>query len=501
MRSKGSEDMRRLSSPHILIALLAVLSALLYLAYAVHYGFLGFPLDDAWIHQTYARHLALYRQLAYNPGEPSVGSTSPLWTLLLAPGYFLPVDHRLWAYLLGGVFLTLTGWTIHRLSNVVFPKDPVSPLLTGAFCIFEWHLAWAAFSGMETILFVFLSLLAMERHLSGERPFVTGLIVGLLTLARPEGTMLFLLLMLDILWRREVGKRALAWRKAGIATALLLLGFFLSVAPYVAFNLAITGQVFPNTFYAKQAEYRDIIANLPLWTRWARVVAVTAVGAQVLLIPGALYAACKMVKLRRGRALLPLAWWFLLVTVYAVRLPVTYQHGRYLIPTIPILILYGIWGTRNLSWLPRIARQVLLISTPLLLVIFWVRGAEQYAVDVRIIDSELATTGRWLGENTAPQALVAAHDIGAIGYFSERALVDTAGLVSPEVIPFIRDEERLLAYLEEKKVDYVVIFPSWYPWMANSPSLQAIYRSTSPWIVEAGGDNIVVYETLWNHSP
>lgn len=489
--------MKRVPWPLVLILCLVILSTLLYLGYSLHYGFVGFPLDDAWIHQTYARNVALHHQFAYNLGEPSAGSTSPLWTLLLAPGYLVPGDYRLWTYLLGAALLALTGWTIRRLSNRLFPEDTVSPTLTAVFCILEWHLAWAAFSGMETILFVFLSLLALERHLAGERPIITGCIAGLLTLTRPEGAMLWLLLLLDTLTTRWRGDQSASWPNVARRLTLLLLGFAILMAPYCAFNLSTTGQVFPNTFYAKQAEYREIIRNLPLWARWTRVAGVTLVGAQVLLVPGCLYAVFRIVRSRRSDALLPLVWWFSLVTAYAVRLPVAYQHGRYLIPGIPIVILYGVWGTRNLYPLPRIVRRVLLISIPLLLAIFWLRGAQQYATDVRIIDSELAATGRWLRDNTPSDALVGAHDIGAIGYFSGRALVDTAGLVNPEVVSFIRDEERILAFLEDQGVDYIAIFPSWYPQIARSPRLRVVHRSASPWIVRAGGDNIAVYETPW----
>ncbi len=47
-------------------------------AYARAAGGAGFPLDDAWIHQVYARNLALHGQWAFVLGQPSAGSTSPL---------------------------------------------------------------------------------------------------------------------------------------------------------------------------------------------------------------------------------------------------------------------------------------------------------------------------------------------------------------------------------------------------------------------------------------
>ncbi|MFQ5945561.1 MAG: hypothetical protein ACE5NC_04845, partial [Anaerolineae bacterium] len=120
-----------------------------------------------------------------------------------------------------------------------------------------------------------------------------------------------------------------------------------------------------------------------------------------------------------------------------------------------------------------------------------------YAEDIRIIDTELVAAGRWLATETPAPAVVGTHDIGAIGYFSRRHLVDTAGLISPEVIPFIRDEPQLLKFLEQNGVSYFVTFPSWYPQLVRDPRLVPVYRSPYPWSLAAGGDQVVIYETHW----
>ena len=96
-----------------------------------------------------------------------------------------------------------------------------------------------------------------------------------------------------------------------------------------------------------------------------------------------------------------------------------------------------------------------------------------------------------MAEYTEPGALVGAHDIGALGYFGGRQLVDLAGLVSPEVIPFIRDEQRLALFLDELEADYLVTFPGWYPQLARKGSL--IYNSNSAFSPEMGGENMAVY--------
>jgi len=492
--------------------LLSALSAALYLGWTAASGRLGFPLDDGWIHQTYARNLAQTGQLAYVSGQSSAGSTAPLWTVLLSVGYLLRLDYRLWTYLLGAVFLALTALTTYRLAHRLFPDQPWAAPLTGLLCALEWHLAWAAFSGMETILFTWLVLQLMEWQLSiRDSGFVVaGIAAGLLTLTRPEGLLLVGLVGLALLWR--------AWEEARWRGVLAVSGYGLAfaavVSPWLIFNLRVSGQPFPNTFYAKQAEYIALL-SLPIWTRLGRVVTPTLTGAQFLLIPGFLYLIFSPLIPRIPNpesrftfhlSPLPLLWCFLTLLVYALRLPVNYQHGRYLIPTIPVLILYGTGGTLRLLrsastrmtlW---VVSRSLLLATLVLLLAFWVRGARVYADDTAFIEGEMVAVAHWLNTNTEPDALIAVHDIGAVGYFAQRPLLDLAGLITPEVVPFIADEGRLLAFMAERGTDYVIFFPDWsdaYRRMASDPQLHPVYSTGYVWTQNQGHENMVVFKAEW----
>jgi hypothetical protein len=123
---------------------------------------------------------------------------------------------------------------------------------------------------------------------------------------------------------------------------------------------------------------------------------------------------------------------------------------------------------------------------------FWIIGARVYARDVAIIESEMVAAARWVAANTPADALVAAHDIGGLGYFAQRDLIDLAGLISPEVVPFIRDEPRLAEYLDSRQTEYLVTFPAWYPYLAQQgPLLFTTLGEFSPAI---GGENMAVYQ-------
>ena len=523
-----------------ILTVVSVLSSVFYLVYAWSHGLVGFPLDDAWIHQTYARNLAQTGQLAYLPGQPSAGSTSPSWSFILSVAYMLKIDFYLWTYLIGCLALAATACLAYRLflrlgkrgervaakiGRPIGMRHLRAAIFAGLLCAVEWHLVWASVSGMETILFTALSLGLLEYYFShiaavcgppGEpvsvqkeqaivRAIGIGLLAGVLVLTRPEGVVLagmVLLAMVGVPWpstREELRLRLVTAGVAGVAMAAVL-------SPYVAFNLRTSGTILPNTFYAKQAEYQT---ELPIWTRLWQVLSPTLAGAQALLVPGFVYSIYYLVSRPRGRrnwpALVPIVWWLAILGLYAVRLPVNYQHGRYTIPSIPLLILYGVWGTAEIinphssRLLVRVVSRALPIAIAVLALLFWWRGASAYYNDVGFIEGEMVAVTRWLEEQTAPGDLIAVHDIGAIGYLTDRPLLDLAGLISPEVIPFIADAGQLADWMAARGAAYAVFFPDFsptYAQLAADPRFQRLYCADHAWTRQMGQHNLCVYRLL-----
>jgi hypothetical protein len=93
--------------------------------------------------------------------------------------------------------------------------------------------------------------------------------------------------------------------------------------------------------------------------------------------------------------------------------------------------------------------------------------------------------------NIAEGEVIAAHDIGALGYFDNHALIDLAGLVSPEVIPIIRDEAALASYLSEKDVSYFIAFPDFYPLL--STGAEKVFSTEGDFAPLFGRENMAVY--------
>jgi hypothetical protein len=450
----------------------------------------GFPLDDAWIHQTYARNLALRGEWAFIPGKVSGGSTSPLWSALLAPGFWVRLGPLVWAYLLGTAALwglAMTGeMTVRKLAPAYSPRFPWA----GTAIALEWHLTWAAVSGMETLLYAMLAGLVLFLVISNSRKyFGLGLLAGLTVWIRPDGLTLLgpagFALLLSL---RD-------WRSRLRGLLQLFLGFGSVFALYLLFNLVVTDSPWPNTFYAKQAEYA-VYLQKPFLERLGAEALQPMIGAGIILLAGFLLVLIKAIRKREWGTLAAILWLAGFLGLYAWRLPVTYQHGRYVIPAMPIYFCVGLAGIAGLLPNPRHMWERLgtvfwRLTTATVLLFFWGRGAYAYAQDVAVIESEMVSTARWVAENVPPGNLVAAHDIGALGYYGKHDLVDLAGLVSPEVIPFLRNEGRIAAYLDEKGVAYLVTFPDWYPQLVNGREL--VYSSQGKFAPAFGEMNMAVY--------
>jgi tetratricopeptide (TPR) repeat protein len=86
----------------------------------------------------------------------------------------------------------------------------------------------------------------------------------------------------------------------------------------------------------------------------------------------------------------------------------------------------------------------------------------RYAEACRYISDRQVKTAHWLHDNLPGEAVVATHDIGAIGFYSGRRVVDMVGLVSPEMIPNLHNLDSLRAFLVRKRVTHLAVLRNWF---------------------------------------
>ena len=470
----------------VILAFAALLAVLFYLVTsALNFG-LGFPLDDAWIHITYARNLAEHGEWAFRLGERSAGSTSPLWTALVSIGFLLNLAPYVWTYLLGWAALTLLAVYAERLVRKLLPSYTTRFPWAGLFFVFAWHLTWSAVSGMETILHSLVILTVLGALMTGSRRYLAlGVLTGLSVWIRPDG----LTLLGPIFFVALLSEKSWYLRNEALGKTLLGVGSLLF--PYMLFNLALSGNAMPNTFYAKQAEYGMSWHALPILERVSEYIWPILAGPFLALIPGAWMWLIKRIRSLDWGTLASLIWVVGYIAIYFASLP-AYQHGRYIIPALPVMYLWGILGFLQFVLSPEVNKRLVFlwqVVTVALCLAFTYIGARQNANDVFWIESEMVATARWVSQNIPSDARLAVHDIGALGFYVENPIVDMAGLITPEVVPFIRDESRLAQYLDSNSVDYFITFPSFYPQLTSERQL--LYKAGSEF--SQLGENMGVY--------
>jgi arabinofuranosyltransferase len=430
-------------------------------------GWSGFALDDAWIHQTYARSLAQGAGWSYAGGAPSAGSTSPLWTLLLVPAFWLRISPLVWTSALGILLLladaVLIGLWVRKL-------DPGAARYAFLFCVLEWHLVWAALSGMETILFCAWIALTLWlffplndrggiHSMPPGRIAALGVAAGIGIWIRPEAVVLSAFIL-----------AAVALPSLPIRTVRLLgflAAFCVPLAAYFYMEYRLGGRFLPNTFFVKTAEY-SALTSAGLLLRFVQTWIPLLTGALVLLILFLPAALLGFVQERRFAACLPFLWAICHLGLYAVQLPAGYQHGRYFLPVLPVLIAYGVLGYRRIRhwaearFLARVLSRAVWASAFLVAAVFLWLGARQFAADVSFIETGMVRTALWIRANTPADTVVAAHDIGALGFFGERKLIDLGGVTDLGALPLLSGETSLRDYLRARGADLLMTIPDFY---------------------------------------
>ena len=245
-------------------------------------------------------------------------------------------------------------------------------------------------------------------------------------------------------------------------------------AAYAAFNLALSGSLFPNTFAAKLKYYSAGGQAFP-----SQLLSFLGAEHMIMIAPlaavGVLRVIVALVRRQPAPLLIPLFWSAGMIIAYWWKLPYLYQNGRYLMPILPFVFLLGLGGLQELlklahekSSLIRTKNTQRAIEAIALVVIVGSTASaawqlqDYYRETCRYIAERQVATALWVRGHLPDDAVVATHDVGALAYYSGRRIVDMVGLISPEMIDHIGRLDKLLEYLQKQKVTHLAVLRSWF---------------------------------------
>jgi len=420
--------------------------------------------DDTYIHLRYVRNLLHGYGFSFNPGEPTYGCTSPLWVILLTiPALFVGASPLL-ALILSVLFNILSVITFYLLSKRLIKNKILVLAATFAWTMNPALARWSG-SGMESSVSAFLVLWSilvfLKEKEQGKRLF-SPLLLALATLTRPEFLLLFFLCCLDI---------AISWPGQRRSFALLqTLGFYsLLMFPWLTYAYLSFGTLVPNTALAKGA-YAPILSNIIeplskififmggacfiplLLLGWGSIQNLTKIGLNFRLLPSKL-----------SFHFVPLGWIIGVPILYIVEN--VYITERYLLITYPIIIVYAFLLSKQIFLRKEEFQEKLRagILTAVVFLIFVYSLAISFFIERPYVLGRIKQyqfykfIGEWFSQNTPKDTVIAVNDIGIVGYYSNRRIVDPLGLVTPDIISYRARGKRAIKYMKEIKPDYCVI--------------------------------------------
>ena len=453
-------------SRHWPILLLVASAGLVYAGFQLYTGEM---LEDALITYRYAENLALGKGFVYNEGERVLGTTTPLLTIVLA------LCGRAWGVTQIPAISMALMWCATLATGVLgysallhlgIPRT-VAMVATALF-YFHPAIVWIATGGMETPLVLLLMALSFHAYVV-RRPTLASAALGLLVLTRPDG----------IVWAGVLGTAVLLrerqrWRAAVLPGAAV-------VGVWVTFAWWYFGTPLPHSIVAKSvigqhSELGGLLSARRIWRYYYWVL--EAIGApwpgnRIWLVGPLLGLSVPAILAERR------AWALGVLVTFTVAFPLIMYAGRaptvfpwYLLPvtwaSIPVVVFSLVQSCR---WSVAFFRLPSPIGNVVIAAVIAVtagadlwNGVDEFRHDRAYELNERTTrqaVGMWLRDHTPPDAVVAMEAIGYQGYYSQRRILDLAGLVSPVVVDIVRTsaDKAVAAYriLTELCPDYLVL--------------------------------------------
>lgn len=435
------------------------------LFFAASLMFFDYVVDDAYIHMTFVRNLAVLGEFSFNPGTPVYGSTSPIWIIINAlfafilPFFSVFVIVKTFSY-----FLSLLSLILFMVYCRIHFNPSMAFLLSLLFSCNPWFLRWS-FSGMEVglVLSLVLGILLTISLFKGLKLGLTcGLLAGMLLLTRPEFILFAGILLIHLALLRE----------QTLKQKLIIIGsfcgtFLIVVLPWFIYAELVFGTIKPNTVVAKSVGYY-LIPRL-LWVKRLALILLSGHPVELLLLGYFMISAYKVRKSKQQWLEFFLSTWLLWAWPCGLFAGYLFTHSpissRYTLMATPFAALFV--GHLIAFINPTFLQNEKPYSTILLsLGLVGITSSTillGFVIYPQIIhyNSAMKTYSEFIlrfQQMAKPGDQIAAGDVGILGYLNkgDYVVVDLHALVTTSAIPMRRFQYDVNYYLRDTRVDWLL---------------------------------------------
>ena len=412
--------------------------------------FRGHELDDGLIYARYIQNLISGNGLVYNAGEYVNGLTSPLFAWMsLAPAYLFG-DARHGAMLISVLAAMGTLVIFYRLLTLFLAERwiaALAALLAAGSGITYINL------GMETSLFTFMVGMCLYLYFK-DAFFLLGICIGLAVLARPESVFLVPAMALNT-W---IFKRRWPDIRCYVIPTIL-------VSAQLAFNGLYYDTLLPTSGVAKISQ-----GSLGHWGSYSFLFNLGQAFLYGFGLPGQLrildtymipvllmILASLSLLLIQARQYIVVSFAFLLLyTAFFTVLNIPSQWWYYAI----YFSVYATYIAIGIYWLcsriKRVKQNFVKVSIIgfFALMLLW-QGAINLVLHGNTVREDYKQFGEWIAENTPADASIAMAEIGTVGWYSRRRIIDILGLVTSGNAEFVAEGD-YNSWLESHPPDYIL---------------------------------------------
>jgi len=397
--------------------------------------------DDSFITFRYATNMAEGMGLVYNIGDKVLGTTTPLWAILLSLFHFVGLDIVTFSQILGILFDAATCCLL--FSMITTNKSDAGLWAAIIWMVYPYSIS-AAISGMETSLFVFLNIHTL--FLISKRNYNPWLRLSapLATLTRPEGVIILIISLYDLYVNDAKRVRSLA------------LSMIIPLA-WASFATLYFGSPIPHSIMAKRI-------NIENSSTLAEIFAGIFQGETATLLPFLPIGIYYVVK--RRKLMHPLMWTSIYTGLYAITTPKMWVW--YYLPMQMGMILISAVGIAHvIEWVSMTSNKSLIFNkkslTSVGIVILFIL-AFYYHLPARfgVINRERAryeSLAEYVADKTDKTASILASDIGYLGFYSNRTILDAWGLVWPQALEFPGTNAERIPLIAREYYPAAVVIP------------------------------------------
>ncbi len=426
-------------------------------AFAATCFYLKFVQDDAYISFRYAANFLSGNGLVFNIGDRVEGYTNFLWVIILAASRkFIGLDYIMTAR----IFSLAAAVSVFAIIYALVQRsvDNNRTMLFAGICLLilgNLSIAYWTVSGLETTFFAGLVFAAI--YFEFNNPRFTPAFLILATLTRPEGGLVFGIILIDRLLRNK---------KFDFQFILI---YIMPLIPYIGFKWLYYGSLLPNPFYAKSGIGFEYIKS-GLGYAWHFVRTIGVYG--LILVPPTL----AVKRLWREFSLL-----YLYILIYVMY--IIWVGGdvlkvyRFLVPVVPVLYFLFVVSLWELINSVSVLKLKTALKIPAFIFICLIVSSGSYFLSYDYIKSYLRLenmltdkmqfTAGMLKKYMGPDFSVATSTIGMLGYeLPGHRVIDLLGLTdnyiarNPEQIKGLTstwNERRFNSrYILEQRPDFII---------------------------------------------